>query len=603
MKTKRKLMNKKKRKTKKIYKGGVLEKGRVRIWEKYRNDFLEVLNNISEKETIINDYEQQRKTILDSRSKTGKTKRELTRINNLLNDEYLRIEDELKYLLNKYKDYINEVKIPINSEGRISINKTDVKDYISQISIIFDKLTNRNILNVIMRVYRDYGVNFLLLSNRNLEDPLVHELNKNRIENVLLLLDITDNKIDLNSFISMNELTKLLDINKINILQSKFNNIIEENKDDVIEETKDDVIEETRHMNFNIPLPSHNVGYDRDSIPEFWLPYFSNEKLINIKTKLTSLLVDDNLNNIIQDNQNLKHSALWKSCGLVERLIPNYLTKTKLTNEDINNGLTILDILNINRLLCILFLFYSMLLNEIENEEITFIFKGGKAVQIILTNMNNPKLDKYNSEDIDLLVITNNSEYNEDNMYKLACHIGYLTKWILSDIDQRLHNNLNTSLLVNRERAIIKLSYRLLNGSFRSLVDIGFHNIPQETKEYFDLNKMLRLTFSLNELDNNLLFKCPDFYSTINEKFFYYIKYFNYYLRLMNKLPIEEEPMLTLDNCKYYLNKFKKSIMRLLTAETLITKERLDKLMIDYLNRFNIRDVEPVKNSLLFGIR
>jgi hypothetical protein len=76
----------------------------------------------------------------------------------------------------------------------------------------------------------------------------------------------------------------------------------------------------------------------------------------------------------------------------------------------------------------------------------SFIFKGGKAVQFILSEI--PNMSQYMSDDIDILVMNEEGiPFNKENMENLSAHIGYLLKWFLSQTPLKLSLELPKYLL------------------------------------------------------------------------------------------------------------------------------------------------------------
>ena len=81
----------------------------------------------------------------------------------------------------------------------------------------------------------------------------------------------------------------------------------------------------------------------------------------------------------------------------------------------------------------------GILSRKMEGQDYNFIFKGGKAVQFVLSEIQNAS--KYISDDIDILITGN--EYNAINMKNLAAHIGYLIQWFFAG---NYNNNISLEL-------------------------------------------------------------------------------------------------------------------------------------------------------------
>ena len=150
---------------------------------------------------------------------------------------------------------------------------------------------------------------------------------------------------------------------------------------------------------------------------------------------------------------------------LNQTMIPNYHVPTSNTPYTLSGAMYSdlpADFSNYNIILCAALLVYGIISDKMKGQDFDLIFKGGKAVQLVLSQI--PNTDQYNSEDIDILVMPKNDiEYNRDIIKNLSSHIGYLIKWFLNVSDLKV----NLSVLLPPEISenqrgnpnIVKLSY------------------------------------------------------------------------------------------------------------------------------------------------
>ena len=491
-------------------------------------------------------------------------------------------KDKFRSDLNKYVKYIvdaksrNQVKdavrsiidlftnnvmintlIPVSSNGKyLSKDKQTptekIVDMVSPVVFLFDNLTGVDLLQEkefirILDVYFVNGGNFNRLSSRFKVSPFKNELNKGRVNNIRILLDKSN----------------------------KFY-ILEDGLDDVSREQLSELIPNEQQINNNLEpqinkpkleysyrLPDNNdIGYDKSTAPEFWKPIFQEgEELIRLREIFISIYQEDRYTD---DNQ-----KRFKICDLVEKIIPAYVTKYSLQYRE-----TVKTLVNVNILNCFITLLYSIILYKLADTEqdYLFMFKGGRALQLSLVDM--PDVGTYFSEDTDILVIPNkktNSVYNLELMRNLSGHIAYLVKWFIpEEINVIVSLSSNPK---NTNKDIIKLVYN--DGKiFKALSDIGFGEIHEDIKKYFDNLSYSR--FYLDIFETNILFITPTIEDMLSEKLFYYAKYLTIKNDLADKLKemklsnIEVDPELYndfLDKDRLTI-KFKLAIIKLVQAIT-----------------------------------
>jgi hypothetical protein len=112
---------------------------------------------------------------------------------------------------------------------------------------------------------------------------------------------------------------------------------------------------------------------------------------------------------------------------MVESMFPAYYTKQN-PEFQLKTQEQQMDFVNTNTALCIILLLLGIISNTMNDQDYNFIFKGGKSVQFVLSEIQNTS--KYISDDIDILLTHSDSiEYDKIKMEILAKHISFLIKW------------------------------------------------------------------------------------------------------------------------------------------------------------------------------
>ena len=98
---------------------------------------------------------------------------------------------------------------------------------------------------------------------------------------------------------------------------------------------------------------------------------------------------------------------------------------------------------------------------------------------------------------------------------------------------------------------------------YKAFSDIDFKEMPENIKLLFE--KTTDYSFYVDELGENLLFKCPNMGSLLDEKMHYYLMYTRFKQSLKHKKPVDEAgyERLTLDECVRMLTKFGRAIVAL----------------------------------------
>ena len=243
--------------------------------------------------------------------------------------------------------------------------------------------------------------------------------------------------------------------------------------------------------------------------PEFWKPVFKPEEMLYIRNTL----------------QQISREQVWRLCETIEKNIPTYYVekenKPKMLSGGIYGKYTEKDFTKFNFILCATFIILGIISKKLANQDYKLLFKGGKAIQLALAGI--PGSSKYNSEDIDCLLMPRDGIlYNLENITNLAGNIAYLVQWFLKT------DNEDILVLPPRENNLIfKLSYKfeiLTQQILTAFSDIDFRQIPEDTQPFFE--DIVSKSFEIPELDQDLLFEYPTIESLLNEKIYYYLKYF-----------------------------------------------------------------------------
>jgi hypothetical protein len=543
--TKRKFSNRKTKKntrktsTKKNKYGGNEEKEKSQLEliheekEKFRSDLNKYVENIS--------HAQSRNQIKDGI-------RSLINFftNNKMINTLMPLTDKGKYI-EKYKQTSTE----------------KIVDYVSPVIFLLDNLTGNELLleRELVRILNAYfinGGNFNNLSSRFKESPFEHEVNKNRVNNIKLLLDKSNPFHIMEEGLDENTKTKLAE------LISDEQQIISQKPEETVVEQS---ITEKSITNIKLTLPymipsDNDVGYDRSSVPEFWKPIFKNgQELLEIREKFMKIYEIDRYTSDIQKRIQI--------CDLLERIFPGYLTKYTLDYRD-----TAKSLINVNILNCFITIFYGMILYKLyeTKQDYLFLFKGGRALQLSLVGIID--IGKYFSEDTDILIVPNSFEggiYDLDKMKNLSEHIAYLIKWMIPK-----EINIFVSLPTNPKNTNKDITKLLYNDGklFKAISDIDFGEISEDIRKFF--TNLHYSPIYVHEFEKNTLYITPTIDDMLAEKLFYYAKYLKFKRILTTKEAIMEAEYanLNIEECDRILFKFKRAILKL--VEAILKRDYID---------------------------
>jgi hypothetical protein len=269
---------------------------------------------------------------------------------------------------------------------------------------------------------------------------------------------------------------------------------------------------------------------------------------------------------------------MWSVCRIIKTIIPTYYTQIKNDPYDVYGTLMSdkdIDFSHFNILLCASLLVFGIVSYKMIGQDYKLLFKGGKAVQLVLKGI--AEMGEYKTEDIDVLIIPNaDIPYDENNVKNLAGHISYLIKWFLQSPETKY----NISVLppnpanMRANPFIFKLSYvkdakkydhrkNMMIDDFRQFSDVDFKKVPQDIMKHFDT--ATDYSFVISELHTKVLFRCPNLGALLDEKVYYYAKYTELKNLLTQNKPITdpEYKTTTIPDCERFLEKFKRAILPL----------------------------------------
>ena len=368
-------------------------------------------------------------------------------------------------------------------------------------------------------------------------------------------------------------------------------------------------------VKLTIPTELPETGYAPDIEPEFWKPIFNENEMTTLRQTLREMLSKDN--EIMIDKQTREVSQMWSVCRIIKTIIPTYYTQIKNDPYDVYGTLMSdkdIDFSHFNILLCASLLVFGIVSYKMIGQDYKLLFKGGKAVQLVLKGI--AEMGEYKTEDIDVLIIPNaDIPYDENNVKNLAGHISYLIKWFVQSPETKY----NVSVLppnpanMRANPFIFKLSYvkdtkkydhrkNMMIDDFRQFSDVDFKKVPQDIMKHFDT--ATDYDFDISELNTKVLFRCPNLGALLDEKVYYYAKYMEIKNLLTQNKPITnpDYKTTTIPDCERFLEKFKRAILPLnkglqkqrgkqVTAEKETMEPRLIKL--------NVTDPELIRSVIV----
>jgi hypothetical protein len=561
-------------KTRKQKGSGDVEKRERIIKQNFRNMFLRAFNNL--KSAFDNQNEQ-------------KINQSIIAFNNGFRSNQIGINTLIP---------ITDNYIPINKENNSSA--TPITGFVPLLVVIFNNINNLDIQEQITNSFILNKGNINLKSIRDDHTALSTAVDLNNRNLIEFLLQhgadvqiLTDSQqVSLNAILNQQEIEEIIEPEPV----APINKLV-------------------------IPteLPSIATGYDTLTEPEFWKPIFGENEMTTIRENINHMM---NLDGDIPI-ANREVTDLWSVCKIVQAMIPTYYTQTKNELYQVYGAYfsdTDTNFSHFNIILCAALIIYGIISNKMIGQDYKLLFKGGKAIQLVLREISSAT--PYKTEDIDVLVMPNNDiPYNEANVKNLAGHVAYLIRWFL----HLPANQYNISVQppnpenIRANPYIFKLSYAKVNQNrsgefvvtgFKQFSDIDFKQTPENINALFE--KSLKFTYFIEELNQNVLFICPNIGSLLDEKLYYYSKYFGFKKMLQNRQPVSEEgyTMLTIDECNRILEKFQRAILAMnnglqkqrfpeLSQDELIPKER--NAIMNRLNKLGLANI-AIKEEIIASL-
>lgn len=550
--TKRK--NKKNKKTRRRLKGGENEKKAKLIKDNFRRMFM-------------NSFKKLQAAIKEGNMRSVKEVADI--FNNGFKSNQIGINTLIPITTNS---------IPIDKYN-YSHNITPLIAFVPLLVVIFDNIDDFIIRKVFIKNFINNKGNINLLSYTNNISALSEAI---KLQDKELVKYLLENGADV----------KLLTEEQKNLME---NLIKDEEIEAIIEPTPSNPI-----VKLTLPtdLPSVS-GYNPTVEPEFWKPIFEENEMLNIRTKINEMMTSDGSIPI----ENKEVARLWSVCKINQTIIPTYFTPTKnepyelfgsyISDQDI-------DFSHYNIVLCAALIVFGIISEKMIGQDYKLIFKGGKAIQLVLSGM--PETSTYKTEDIDVLVMPDTSiPYVESNVKSLSGHLSYLIRWFLNTPETQYSVSVQTPNPLNTRANpfIFKLSYlkvtkradfkkQIMVDDFKQFSDIDFKEMPISVKPYFE--KSIEFKFFISELEQKILFRCPNIGALLDEKIYYYSKYFQFKKLLEERKPITEEgyEKVTIVDCERFLDKFKRAILAMNKG---LQKQRFPEMLPDEL-------LEKERNSI-----
>ena len=307
---------------------------------------------------------------------------------------------------------------------------------------------------------------------------------------------------------------------------------------------------------YDMPVPVYDLKTDlkfRTNEPDFWKPLFPNGEMMELRNKIHQIMQKD----CSLDGKGWKNE--WDVCTAIQQMIPSYFVPrtgkvyTKPSGFIVSESPT--DFSNFNVILCMAFLVYGIISHRMseKKEAYQLVLKGGKAIQIVLSETEVPPI--YESEDIDILLLPKRG-YDREEIKRLSGHLAYLMKWFLEiPLLEKMVSVLDPDDPISRNPDVYKLSYHNMAAhSFRAFSDIDFKELPKEGKKYY--THLMDFHQEVPILKEEMTFHCPTLDLLLDEKIYYYSKFF-----IMCYL--ENKEGYSLDDCIHFQGKFRRAILAL----------------------------------------
>jgi hypothetical protein len=333
---------------------------------------------------------------------------------------------------------------------------------------------------------------------------------------------------------------------------------------------------EARAENYYVPIAPGSkpvIHYDMDLTPyhptvepEYWKPFFKPGEMLDIRGKIQAMMASD------FNPEGGYRKKPWSICNLNKKFLAPYYVPEEAKKKNNPYHPNTIDTYEpyfvfYNVLLCATLLVFGIISDKMENQEYWFTIKGGKAIQFLLEDTPNPP--EYRSEDIDVLVMSTR-KYHEGERQNVAAHLAQLMKWFVDMPQFGAPVSIQDPDEYNpfSNHYIYKVSFDGKFGkddhTYKALMDIDFKEIPLEIGFIYDRPHISRV--GIRPLRQNLLYISPNIDSLLNEKLFYYIKYFKYLSTIERGMVVAERYQgrlkeVTHDDCTHFMKKFSPAVL------------------------------------------
>ncbi len=528
--------------------------------------------------------------------------------------------NQIKTFIKNLNQFFKENNILINTLIPIDANRRpifkDVVDYVSIPTVIMDNITNNEIKSKLLLLFYENGGNINAYNTlTGKETAFIRAVENRQLENIRILLDpryglSRDNLPDeikpvfddiirepeiqvqpqlepIREPIQVEPIREPIQVEPIREPIQVEPQQVEPIREPI--QVEPQLEEQTQVVKLKVPINVPKVGYNIEVAPRFWRDIFVSKgtDMFVLRERIRALLSQDEIHKVIY-RKGFKPNA-WSTCEMVESMFPAYYTRQN-PEFQLKTQEQQMDFVNTNTALCIILLLLGIISNTMNDQDYNFIFKGGKSVQFVLSEIKNTS--KYISDDIDILITHNESiVYNEWKMRNVAEHISFLIKWFLEGIINISLELSNTSVKTFG-KDIVKISYLNYSGRYTALCDVGFGKIGENVRPYFEHPQVFRMYN--NTLEQEMMFRCPNIEAILDEKLYYYLKFIQFRDTVRRGEPIHEKGYedMNAESLNFFIQKFKRSIKAIVDGLILqqsgnINEEEQRMLLQFRLNQFN----------------
>lgn len=372
------------------------------------------------------------------------------------------------------------------------IRDFNVKILENKLNPIIDKIISKPNIDqyesFILYIYQNTECDRILHeSNESKESKESNESNKQLIKICNNLLDFLDKKNFEIIKNLINKPTEEITNNDKSLIYSTYLKLAHKYSDKKLFDLLS-IIQEPNEL--LLKIKSYKVYYFPDSNifnDKFWEGIFTIDELYEIK-------------NEVESNIHINANPI----GLLKPIIKNYYSN--LSQEQ-------------NIVIYTIVLLVGLLNNKfsIDNKN-KIIIKGGKALQFRLLEARGITLRQYESDDIDLLVVSEDPMFAKSFSYNFAI----LIRWILSSDNNISLRFPNTYTSNTENNNIVKISYIIGPNQFMALSDIDFSQHDSSKPNFFTLLD------EINIPNKPLKYYIQNLEYFIIEKIYYFIQYFDY---------------------------------------------------------------------------